>query len=418
MSGFVNGEDRLGVFSEVGPLKKVLLHRPGKEMETLTPEVLETLLFEDIPWLKKLQIEHDGFADALRGAGCRVYYYADLLKEVLEDSGVASVAADHLVSTGRIPQTRLKEEIRELLVSMDSRDLADVMICGLKKDAVPHSDEEKRLSWWIQEDFPFYINPLPNLYFTRDPGAMIGSGLALSAMQTGARSRETFLLDLIRRFHPMFASIEDNLWYSPDMGDSLEGGDVMVLSDSAVAVGASVRSGSDAIETLARRLFEGDSGIREVLVIRIPAARAYMHLDTVFTMVDRDSFTLFPGVADEIRVFRLTPSGGSGDGVKDGSIRIREAESLEKGIAGILGMPVRILKSGGKDRGAAAREQWNDSANTLAVKPGTVITYNRNTASNEALEKAGINVLEIEGSELVRGRGGPRCMSMPLLRGY
>jgi len=414
VSGFVDGEGGLGVFSEVGSLKKVLLHRPGKEMETLTPEVLENLLFEDIPWLKKLQIEHDGFADALRGAGCRVFYYADLLKEVLADSGVASVAADHLVSTGRIPQSRLKEEIRELLVSINAGDLADVMICGLRKDAVPHSDDEKRLSWWIQEDFPFYINPLPNLYFTRDPGAMIGEGMALSAMQTGARSRETFLLDLIRRYHPMFSSIGEKLWYSPDMGDSLEGGDVMVLSDTAVAVGASVRSGSDAIETLARRLFEEDSGIREVLVIRIPAARAYMHLDTVFTMVDRDSFTLFPGVENDIRVFRLTPSGGSG---KSGSIRIREAETLEKGMAGVLGMPVRILKSGGKDRGAAAREQWNDSANTLAVKPGTVITYNRNTASNEALEKAGIRVLEIEGSELVRGRGGPRCMSMPLLRG-
>ncbi|RKX90485.1 MAG: arginine deiminase [Spirochaetes bacterium] len=410
----MDGEGGLGVFSEVGSLKKVLLHRPGKEMETLTPEVLENLLFEDIPWLKKLQIEHDGFADALRGAGCRVFYYADLLKEVLADSGVASVAADHLVSTGRIPQSRLKEEIRELLVSINAGDLADVMICGLRKDAVPHSDDEKRLSWWIQEDFPFYINPLPNLYFTRDPGAMIGEGMALSAMQTGARSRETFLLDLIRRYHPMFSSIGEKLWYSPDMGDSLEGGDVMVLSDTAVAVGASVRSGSDAIETLARRLFEEDSGIREVLVIRIPAARAYMHLDTVFTMVDRDSFTLFPGVENDIRVFRLTPSGGSG---KSGSIRIREAETLEKGMAGVLGMPVRILKSGGKDRGAAAREQWNDSANTLAVKPGTVITYNRNTASNEALEKAGIRVLEIEGSELVRGRGGPRCMSMPLLRG-
>ncbi|MCK5735085.1 MAG: arginine deiminase [Spirochaetaceae bacterium] len=399
----------LGVQSEVGRLKKVLLHRPGKEMETLTPEVLETLLFEDIPWLKRLRVEHDGFADALRDSGCEVFYYKDLLKDVLGNSDVTLEAADHLVATGRIPQSRLQQEIRELLISLNPGNLADVMIGGLRKDAVPHRDEEKRLSWWIQEDFPFYINPLPNLYFTRDPGAMIGGGLALSAMQTGARRRETFLLDLIRRYHPMFSSIGEKLWYSPDMGDSLEGGDVMVLSDSVIALGASVRSGSDAIETLARRLFHGDSGIREVLVIRIPAARAYMHLDTVFTMVDRDSFTLFPGVADAIRVFRLTPSTG-------GALRIRESESLEKGMAEVLGMPIRILKSGGKDRGAAAREQWNDSANTLAVQPGTVITYNRNTASNEALEKAGIKVLEIEGSELVRGRGGPRCMSMPLER--
>ena len=400
----------LSVRSEVEPLKKVLLHRPGKEMETLTPEVLENLLFEDIPWLKKLQEEHDGFADALRETGCEVFYYTDLLKKVLSDADVAAEAANHMVSTGRIPQSRLREEIRERLMSMEAEDLADVMIGGLRKDAVPHSDDEKRLSWWIQEDFPFYINPLPNLYFTRDPGAMIGNGLALSAMQTRARSRESFLLDLIRRHHPMFSSINRKLWYSPDMGDSLEGGDILVLSGNAIAVGASVRTGSDAIETLARRLFESDSGIREVLVVRIPAARAYMHLDTVFTMVDRDSFTLFPGVADAIRVFRLTPSAGA-------AIRIREAENLEKGLAEILGLPaVRVLRSGGIDRGTAAREQWNDSANTLAVSPGTVITYNRNTASNEALEKAGINVLEIEGSELVRGRGGPRCMSMPLQR--
>jgi arginine deiminase len=400
----------LTVRSEVGTLKKVLLHRPGKEMETLTPEVLEDLLFEDIPWLKKLQEEHDGFADALRAAGSEVFYYTDLLREVLSKPGVAAEAAAHLVSTGRIPQSRLREEIRDQLVSMKVDVLAEVMICGLRKDAVPHSDDEKRLSWWIQEDFPFYINPLPNLYFTRDPGAIIGNGLALSAMQTRARSRETYLLDLIRRHHPMFSLTQEKLWYSPEMGDSLEGGDVLVLSDTAVAVGASVRTGSDAIETLAQHLFEGNSGIRDVLVVRIPAARAFMHLDTVFTMVDRDSFTLFPGVAEAIRVFRLTPGPGKG-------IRISESEGLKKGLAEVLGLPtVRILMSGGKDRGAAAREQWNDSANTLAVKPGTVITYNRNTASNESLEKAGINVIEIEGSELVRGRGGPRCMSMPLQR--
>ena len=403
-------EASLGVFSEVGPLEKVLLHRPGLEMETLTPEVLESLLFEDIPWLKRLREEHDGFADALVNAGCEVFYYLDLLTDVLGDSDAAAEAAAHLVSTGRIPHSRLREEIRDRLSAMDAAELAQVMIGGLRKDAVPHSDDEKRLSWWIQEDFPFYINPLPNLYFTRDPGAMIGSGIALGCMKTRARSRETFLLDLIRRRHPLFSGVNTEPWYTPDMGDSLEGGDLLVLSDKAVAVGASVRTGSDAIETLARRLFAGDSGIESLLAIKIPAARAYMHLDTVFTMVDRDSFSLFPGVADAVRVYRLSPSPAGG-------IRISEEKSLEKGLAKVLGLPsVRILMSGGKDRGAAAREQWNDSANTLAVAPGRVVTYNRNSDSNEALEKAGIQVIAIEGSELVRGRGGPRCMSMPLLR--
>jgi arginine deiminase len=379
-------------------------------METLTPDVLENLLFEDIPWLKRLQEEHDGFAEALRGAGCEVFYYSQLLSEILSSPEVAKTAVDNLVQTGRIPQSRLKEEITERLTSMSADRLAEVMISGLRKDSVPHKDDEKRLSWWIQEDFPFYINPVPNLYFTRDTGAVIGDGIAISSMRTLARQRETFLLNLIRLHHPLFSSLKSPAWYSPDMGDSLEGGDILVLSENAIAVGASVRTGSDAIETLAHRLFHGDSGIREVLVIRIPAARAYMHLDTVFTMVDRDCFTLFPGVEDAIKVFHLTPG-------TNGNIRIREKMSLEGGLAEILKIPsVRIVRSGGDDRNTAAREQWNDSANTLAVRPGTVITYNRNTASNDNLRAAGVDVLEIEGSELVRGRGGPRCMSMPLQR--
>ena len=406
----MDADGTIGVFSEVGPLKKVLLHRPGTEMETLTPPVLEDLLFEDIPWLKRLREEHDGFADALRSAGCEVYYYSDLLEDVLGDPGVAAEAADLLVSVGRIPQRRLRDEIRERLPSMSAGELAEVMIAGLRKDRIPHSEDEKRLSWWIQEDFPFYVNPLPNLYFTRDSGAVIGRGLAVASMGTEARRREPRLLDFLRRHHPLFDGAAANPWYHPDMGDSLEGGDVLVLSERAAAVGASVRTGTDAIETLTHQLFAEDSGIREVLVIRIPAARAYMHLDTVFTMVDRDSFTLFPGVAEAVRVFRLTPRPG-------GDIRIEPMDTLVKGLEKALDLPaVRILMSGGEDRSAAAREQWNDSANTLAVSPGRVITYNRNAASNEVLDKAGIDVLEIEGSELVRGRGGPRCMSMPLLR--
>ena len=403
-------ESDLGVFSEVGLLKKVLLHRPGEEMDTLTPEVLESLLFEDIPWLKRLREEHDGFADALRAGGTEVYYYRDLLTDILGNGDVSRSAAAMLVDSGRIPHLRLKEEIRERLENMPAAELAQVMIGGLRKDAVPHADDEKRLSWWIQEDFPFYINPLPNLYFTRDPGAMIGGGLALGSMRTSARDRESLILDLIRRYHPLFSKIRKVPWYEAALGDGLEGGDILVLSDKAVAVGASVRTGSDAIETLARRLFAGNSGVECVLAVKIPAARAYMHLDTVFTMVDRDSFTLFPGVAEAIRVYRLEPAG-------NGEIRISEEESLQKALERALALDfVRILMSGGSDRGAAAREQWNDSANTLAMAPGKVVTYNRNTASNEALEKAGIEVVSIEGSELVRGRGGPRCMSMPLAR--
>ena len=379
-------------------------------METLTPEVLENLLFDDIPWLQRLREEHDGFADALRDSGAEVFYYSELLTQVLTEPDAADEGVSLLMNGSRIPHQRLKNEVSERLRHLPPADLAQTMIGGLRKDAVPHTDDEKRLSWWIQEDFPFYINPLPNLYFTRDPGAVIGEGLALGSMRTPARDRESRILDLIRRRHPLFASLDSSPLYEADMGDGLEGGDVLVLSGETVAVGASVRTGSDAIETLARRLFSEDTGFNRLLAIKIPAARAYMHLDTVFTMVDHDSFTLFPGVEDAIRVFSLRPAGHS-------EILIREEKNLRKALEKGLGLnEVRILSSGGSDRGAAAREQWNDSANTLAVAPGKVLTYNRNTASNEALEKAGIEVIAIEGSELVRGRGGPRCMSMPLQR--
>jgi len=406
----VSNENMLQIRSEIGQLKKVLLHRPGKELETLTPEVLDNLLFDDIPWLKRLQEEHDGFAEILHSLGCEVYYYSDLLTEILSLPTPASMAVEHLVKTGRMPQSTLRGEIAEKLSEMNPQELTEIMIGGIRKDSVLCNDEEKPLSWWIQEDFPFYLNPIPNLYFTRDPGAIIGNGMALGAMKSTARKRESFLLDLLWKHHPLFSSLRSTPWYSPDMGDSLEGGDILVVSDTAVVVGASARTGSDAIETLAHNLFQSDSGFRELLVLRIPSARAYMHLDTVFTMVDRDSFILFPGVEEAIRVFHLSPG-------KKGRIRIREEKNLKVALAGILNLSdVRIIHSGSNARGVAIREQWNDSANTLAVKPGCIVSYNRNAASNDALRNEGIEVLEIEGSELVRGRGGPRCMSMPLLR--
>lgn len=389
------------------------------------PEMLENLLFEDIPWLKRLREEHDKFANLLRMQGCEVYYYADLLGEVLCNAQLARETAKYLVSTSRIPQSSLRDEILEFLLAMDTDALAEVAIAGLRKDAITHGSRIKRLSWWIQEDFPFYIEPLPNLYFTRDPGMIIGTGMALGLMQTQARRREVYLLNLIRCHHDLFFSVRERLWYGPNngkdwqayamqshgTGDSLEGGDVLVLSDTALALGVSMRSSVGAIEALAERLFLGDSGIRDILVIRIPATRACMHLDTVFTMVDWESFVLFPGIADSIRVFKLSPG-------RAGSLKIKEAHSLEKGLADVLGVNrVRIIASGIKDGGIAAREQWNNSTNTLAIAPGRIITYNRNSSANELFEKAGLEVLEIDGSELVRGRGGPRCMSMPILRG-
>jgi arginine deiminase len=399
----------ISVTSEIGPLKSVLLHRPGRELERLTPKYLEEMLFEDIPWLKKIRQEHDLFADTLRSHGCEVLYYHDLLVDVLREMEIRREIVAEILSDCRIGSLRLKEVIKEFLQELSPESLSGVIIAGLAKSEIDNLGGEKRLALYLKEAYPFYINPLTNLYFTRDPGAVIGSGLALNAMKTPARMREALILKYLHRHHPLFGETVP-LWYTPEDLDSIEGGDILVLSPQTVAVGCSARTGAEGIERLAKRLLFSDSGVREVLVIQIPFTRAFMHLDTVLTMVDRDTFTIFPGIRDEISLFRITPA-------KEKAVTIKALDTLEHSLENSLGISdVRLIESGGGDALTAAREQWNDSTNTLALAPGVVVTYDRNVASNDALREAGIEVVEIEGSELVRGRGGPRCMSMPLHR--
>jgi arginine deiminase len=399
----------ISVTSEIGPLKSVLLHRPGRELERLTPKYLEEMLFEDIPWLKKIRQEHDLFADTLRSHGCEVLYYHDLLADVLREMEIRREIVAEILSDCRIGSLRLKEVIKEFLQELSPESLSGVIIAGLAKSEIDNLGGEKRLALYLKEAYPFYINPLTNLYFTRDPGAVIGSGLALNAMKTPARMREALILKYLHRHHPLFGETVP-LWYTPEDLDSIEGGDILVLSPQTVAVGCSARTGAEGIERLAKRLLFSDSGVREVLVIQIPFTRAFMHLDTVLTMVDRDTFTIFPGIRDEISLFRITPA-------KEKAVTIKALDTLEHSLENSLGISdVRLIESGGGDALTAAREQWNDSTNTLALAPGVVVTYDRNVASNDALREAGIEVVEIEGSELVRGRGGPRCMSMPLHR--
>ncbi len=378
-------------------------------METLTPQYLEELLFDDIPWVDRIQDEHDSFAAALRERGCEVYYYCDLLADILNNNSVRTDILNEVLKSSSIPVERLEDDIRSMLSSKTTRELAEILISGLRKEEVPHSENEKHLSYYIKDDFPFYINPLPNLYFTRDPGAIIAEGIVVSTMKTVVRSRETLILDHIRKHHPLFAATQ-SIWYSLEDNDSIEGGDILVPGPETVIVGCSVRTSSEGIEKLTGRLFQGNSGIKRVLVLQIPAARAYMHLDTVFTMLDVDKFAIFPGVENHINVFELTPG-------KNRSLSIKSEKCLKTALRSALKLPaVQILHSGGDDRFTAAREQWNDSTNTLALAPGVVVTYKRNVHSNNTLRRNGIDVVEIEGSELVRGRGGPRCMSMPLDR--
>ncbi len=405
---FTNG---ISINSEIGKLKAVILHRPGGELERLTPEYLEEMLFDDIPWLKKMIEEHDGFAETLRSRGAEIYYIRDMLEDVLEMDGVKSRMIKETLDLSGIENPDRREAITHYLIELPIRELADKLITGLPKSDVVDIEKHLSLVDYINEDYPFYINPLPNLYFTRDPATVIGNGLSISAMKVEARKRESLFMKYFYKYHPIFNAVPTPLWYNYNNKYSLEGGDILVLSREVLAIGCSERTTAQGIELLCRNLFEGLPDLDHILVVLIPHIRAFMHLDTVFTMVDYDKFTIYPGVEDRVKVFKVTRNS------KPYSLHVEAEECLTKALKKSLGLPaVKLIKSGGGDEITAAREQWNDSTNTLAIAPGVVVTYNRNEASNEVLRKNGIEVVEIDGQELVRGRGGPRCMSMPVLR--
>jgi arginine deiminase len=405
-------ELNISVFSEVAPLKSVLLHRPGRELESLTPQYLDAMLFEDIPYLEHMRYEHNQFAKTLEGAGCHVYYVDDLLRETLACEKVKASLIDETVRQAEVKNPRIRDDLKRFLYDCDLGNLSQMLIGGVLKSEVPLTHSAPDLSYFIRDEYPYYISPLPNLYFTRDPGTAIGNFFSVNRMRTEARQRETLLLSTI--FHHVSTSLTgDTLLEDYSDGSSIEGGDILVLNDSTLAIGCSARTESWAIERLAQKVLstagEG-SGFKTVLVIQIPFIRAYMHLDTVFTMVDHDKFTIYPGVEQRLKVFTITKK-------SDNVLSVEQNSDMRSALKQALGVPaVDLIQTGGGDSITAAREQWNDSTNTLAVAPGRVVTYRRNVVSNETLTDRGIEVLAIEGSELVRGRGGPRCMSMPLMR--
>lgn len=400
----------LNVTSEIGNLKAVLLHKPGKELERLTPDYLRELLFDDIPWLRKMRDEHDEFAGVLSKRGAKVYYVEDLLEEVLGNVDVKRNLINDMLLHSNIENNDLREMIFSYLFDKSPAEVTEVAIAGLNKKDIPDLEREYSLSDYVNKDYPLYINPIPNLYFMRDPLAIIGNGISINSMHTDARRREPLIIKYIYDFNPLFRKDYSQIWYNYTIPYSVEGGDVLVLGKEVVAVGCSERTSATGIEILARNLFAGNENLKEVLAVQIPPVRAFMHLDTVFTMVDRDKFTVYPGILDRVTVYKLTR--GSNNGIK-----VSVENSLIDALKRSLKLPsVNLIQSGGGDVITAAREQWNDSTNTLAIAPGVVVTYSRNEASNEVLRKNGIEVLEIDGSELVRGRGGPRCMSMPLVR--
>ena len=404
MHSFVN------VNSEIGKLKKVMLHRPGREIENLVPEYLGRLLFDDIPYLKVAREEHDRFAQILRENEVEVLYLEELVTEAIDGSNSKlEFIADFLKESG-ITSPAYTEALTEYLLSMPTREMIDTVMTGVRKGEV-EIKEATSLADLMMDEYPFHLDPMPNLYFTRDPGASIGNGISLNRMRMEARRRETIFLKYIHRYHPLFNQTDTPLWYNRDMLFPVEGGDQLVLSDKVLAIGCSERTSAEGIELLAKNIFNTQSSFEKILVFEIPKIRAFMHLDTVFTMVDYDKFTIHPGIEGPLSVYEVTR--GSGEFLKFH----KNENPLDKILGKALGVSsVELIKCGGGDLMIAGREQWNDGSNTLAVAPGVVITYERNYVTNELLEKRGIKVLTMPSSELSRGRGGPRCMSMPLQR--
>lgn len=402
--------EMMQIWSEVGQLKKVLLHRPGPELKNLTPRYLEDLLFDEIPWLAKAQIEHDGFSQALEDNGVEVYYIDNLLMDIVNDTEVKSALIKKHLKASPLIETEAIDTMYNYLNDLKTEDLISTLVAGLLKKDVQNLKQYRTLSDLTLDSYPFYLPPLPNMYFTRDHGAMIGSRLQVSSMFNPARRLETIFLRFIQKYHPLFKKID--LSYHEEIPYGIEGGDVLVLNKDTLIIGLSERTTEEAIEWVAQKYLVQKELVKQIIVVQIPTKRAYMHLDTVFTMIDRDKFLMYPGVRDVVNVYWLQKG-------NDDRVAASNGYNLQGALKAALGIKqVEIIYSGANDEITAAREQWGDSTNTLAIKPGVAICYDRNEATNDTLRRHGIEVIEIDGSELVRGRGGPRCMSMPLDREY
>lgn len=398
----------ISVYNEIGKLKCVLLHCPGDEVENIVPDYLRRLLFDEIIYLEQAKREHNQFADILRSQGVEVLYLTDLMSEVLQDVKVRDEFLRDFMDEGKVGTEGLKEALLELFSSYSPQDLIKKCIAGVRKEDLKYI-KPKSLGDMVKNPYPFYLDPIPNLYFQRDPFASIGRGISLNVMANETRNRETIFAKYIFNHHPKFK--DTKIWYNRDKTYPVEGGDILVLSEKVVAIGISQRTSPTAIERIAYNLFKSNESFEVVLAFDIPKTRAYMHLDTVFTMVDYDKFTIFSGIEDPLDVYSLTRG-------KNDTIKITfEHEDLSSILKNHLNLPaVKLIRCGNGDRIASSREQWNDGSNTLAISPGKVVCYNRNYVTNETLRKNNIEVLEFDSYELSRGRGGPRCMSMPLIR--
>lgn len=410
----------LNVHSEIAPLKKVCLHRPGEELLNLPPDELGRLLFDDVPFLEVAQEEHDTFAKILREEGVEVLYLEKLVAEAFDAHPEAREAfTDQYLKECGLGGKDVLKAVREKFDSItDNYEFVCKSMAGLTKKevALPKIAGSKTLAQIVSahsdSESDLLIDPMPNLYFTRDPFAVVGNGVNLNRMFSVTRNRETLYGKIIFKYHPDYCEVP--LWYRRNSAYHTEGGDVLNLNEHTLAVGISQRTEAAATDIMAQNMFWGekDCPIDTIYAFNIPVSRAFMHLDTVFTQIDVDKFTIHPAIMGTLQVFKITP------GAAQGEVKIEEMnDTLEHILEKALGLDaVKLIPCGGGDPIAAAREQWNDGSNTLAVAPGKICVYQRNTVTNDVLYKEGLKLLVVPSAELSRGRGGPRCMSMPFWR--